>query len=203
MAVLDAHRRRFEAGDIVFDEGEPGGTVYFIRSAAVDVTRSGAGGARCVAHLGPGDLFGEQGGLVPGLRRSRATVTRGGEVLAVDAAMLEQMCRERGDIALRISRAQASRAEALEERVASVVPGDRLREMGRAVLKLASGAPEGGPIETTLRALADEAALGFRDAHAALQQLVERRIVRLAEDVLTVPDLAALAAIADQAPATR
>ncbi len=202
LAVLDAHRRRFEAGDIVFDEGEPGGTVYLIRSGVVDVTRSGPGGGRCVAHLGPGELFGEQGALVPGPRRSRATVTRGAELLAVEAGVFEEMCLERADIALRVCRSQAARGEALERRLASIEIGDALRAMGRAVLRLARAVPEGARIETTLRTLADDAALGFCDAHRAIQQLVERRIVRLAEDVLTVPDVAALEAVAATSPET-
>ena len=45
-AVLVAHQRIIEAGVVVFDEGDAGRALFFIRSGEVELTRRGsAGGA--------------------------------------------------------------------------------------------------------------------------------------------------------------
>ena len=76
-----ARTRSLAAGEIVFDEGDPGDSLYLVRSGSVELLRRGAGGMRCVARLGPGSLFGEQGTLVAGARRSRATIAQDAELL--------------------------------------------------------------------------------------------------------------------------
>lgn len=198
--VREAHQRCFEAGAVVFDEGDAGGSLYLIRSGAVEVTRRGPAGARCMARLGPGELFGEHGTLVPGPRRSCATVTRAAELLELDAAVFEEMCLERADIALRVSRMLAERLQGLEQRLANLEGEDGLHAMLRVLLRLARPCAEGARIETTLRSLAEESGLVLFDAHLAIQSLVDRRLLRLVEDVLIVPDLDALSGSLD-APA--
>jgi hypothetical protein len=54
-------------------------------------------------------------------------------------------------------------------------------------------------ISTTLRALAGEAGLSLLETHRALQQLFERKLLRLIDDVLLVPDLDSLSACLDAA----
>jgi len=192
-----ARTRSLAAGELVFDEGDPGDSIYFVRSGSIELLRRGAGGMRCVARLGPGSLFGEQGTLVAGARCSRATVAQDAELLELRTSLFEQMCRERGDIALRVSRALAERADALERRLASLADEDGLRALTRALLRLARPATEGARVDATLRGVAAEAGLALGDAWRAIQRLVESRLVRLADDVLVVPDLEALAASAE------
>jgi MFS family permease len=43
------------AGEVVIREGNAGNTVYFVESGSVEVTKEG----RHIAHLGPGEIFGE------------------------------------------------------------------------------------------------------------------------------------------------
>ncbi len=193
-ALAEAHRRCLGAGAIVFEEGDAGGSLYFIRSGAVEVTRRGPTGARSVARLGPGDLFGEQGSLLAGPRRSRATVTRDAELLELSAPLFEQMCLERADIGLRVARALAARADALEQRLASLEGEEGLHAVVRVLLRHARPAAAGTRVEASLRLLARESALGLLEAHRAIQRLAERRLVRLVDDVLLVPDLDALSA---------
>ncbi|MCC6642033.1 MAG: Crp/Fnr family transcriptional regulator [Deltaproteobacteria bacterium] len=190
----EARARSFAAGEIVFDEGDPGAALYLVRSGCVEILRRGAGGMRCVARLGPGSLFGEQGAFVAGRRRSRARVAQDAELLEVEAGLFEQMCLERGDIALRVSKALADRADALEQRLASLAEEDGLRAVTRALLRLARPAPQGARVEATLRLLAADSGLALVETWRAMQRLVESRLVRLVDDVLVVPDPDALAA---------
>src|SRR5689334_23804633 len=52
--------RRFEAGATVVTEGEPGRSMYIVRSGELVVSKLGESGRRLrMTHLGPGDFFGE------------------------------------------------------------------------------------------------------------------------------------------------
>jgi len=193
-AIREAHGRRLAAGAVVFDDGDAGAELFLIRSGEVELARRGPAGSRTVSRLGAGEFFGEQGALLEGPRRGRATVTRDAELLAIDAALFEAMCLERPDIGLRFSRALAARAQCLEQRLASLEAEDGLRAMVRVLARLAERDAEGARVEAPLRRLAAEAGLGLLDAHHAIQHLVERKRVRLVEDVLVIPDPDALAA---------
>jgi len=194
-AVLEAHQRCFEAGALVFDEGDPGRALYFIRSGEIELSRRGPAGGRALARLGPGEFFGEQGALLAGPRRSRAAAVCDAELLEVSADVFEDMCLERPDIALRITRALVARADDLEQRLAALAGEGGAGNLVHVLLRRAQPAAEGARVEASLRVLAGEAGCGMLDAHHALQQLLERRLVRLVEDVLIVPDLVALRAI--------
>lgn len=196
-----ARRRLLSAGQTVFDEGDAAAVLYLVRSGSVELVRRGAGVVHCVSRLGPGSLFGEQGTLVPGARRSRAVVAEDAELLEIETALFEQMCRERGDIALRVSRALAERTEALELRLASLADQNALRALVGTLLRLAHAGSEGARVDATLRLLGTESGLGLHDTWRTLQRLVEAKLVRLADDVLLVPDPDALAMRADEAGA--
>ncbi len=187
-----ARSLRITSGGVVFEEGEEGGSLYFVRSGEVELARRGAAGALPVARLGKGEFFGEQGVLVPGPRRSRAVVVRDAELLEVGAGAFERMCLERPDIAVRIARGLAARAQGLEQRLAGVEGEDAVRALARTLVRLSRSESEEAVVEGTLRSLALEAGLGLLEAHHALQQLVERKQVRLVDDVLRISDPEAL-----------
>jgi hypothetical protein len=50
----------------------------------------------------------------------------------------------------------------------------------------------------TLRTLAQAAGLSLRETHRGLQELLERKLVRLVEDALVVPDRGALTACLEE-----
>ena len=52
--------RRFDAGEVVFREGDESNTCYIVRSGRARAIREhGDGRALTLAHFGPGDIFGE------------------------------------------------------------------------------------------------------------------------------------------------
>jgi hypothetical protein len=106
---------------------------------------------------------------------------------------LQDMCLERPDIAS-ISAALAVRVQALELRLVGQEEESGLAGMVRVLGRLARPAGESSRVDATLRLLAQEAGMGLLDAHHAIQHLLERELVSLVDDVLEIPDLAALAA---------
>jgi len=200
--VRSTYERNLAPGDTVFDEGDPGDHLYVIQAGEIELAREGLEGRRVVARLGPGDFFGELS-VVAGQRRStRAVAVKQTRVLELDRATLEAMCLAQPEIAMRMIRILVSRLIEAERRLAMLGVDDLLRPVVRALVRGAVPAGEDGGsgfrISSTLRNLAEQAGLSMLEAHRALHQLFDRKLLHLVEDRLEVPDLEALAGCLDR-----
>ena len=73
--VKAATRRKFSRGEVLFHQGDLGGTFHLIDRGHVKISAlSPTGDSATLSILGPGDGFGEQALLVPGANRT-ATAT--------------------------------------------------------------------------------------------------------------------------------
>jgi CRP-like cAMP-binding protein len=197
--VRRAFERSFEAGETVFDEGDQGAVLYVIQTGMVELMRSGPDGPRLVARLAPGEFFGEMGVLLGRPRAVRAVAVSASRLIELDAATFEEMCVAQPEIAIRVIQRLAARVIDLERRLAALGVDDLLRPIVRVLVRRADREAGGGKLATTLRRLAEEAGLSLLEAHRAFAQLLERRLVRLVDDTLVIPDLEALSACLDGA----
>lgn len=194
-------QRELARGEQIFAQGDPGERLYVLQSGLVELVREEASGRRVVAKLGPGDFFGEQSLL--GSQTSHnasATASAPTALLELDAGMLEAMCVEQPEIAIRMIRVLIGRLVDAERRLAALGADDLLRPLVRALVRNAE--PHEGRsvrISLTLRALAEQAGLSLLEAHRALHQLVDRKAIDLVDDVLIAPDLDTLSASLDAA----
>lgn len=193
LQVRSAYERSFDAGAVVFEEGDTGEVLYIIQSGEVELTRASASGRRLLGRLGPGEFFGEMSVVLGGERRVRATTACASKLLEVDGATLEQMCVDRPEVSIRIIQRLAGRVIELEQRLATLGVDDLLPPVVRVLLRASeSDGGRGARIPTTLRKIAEDSGLSMREAHRALQQLFEQKAVRLVDDVLLADDLDAL-----------
>ena len=118
--VKSAFERIYRADSLVFDEGEPGDSVYIIQEGEVELSRQGPTGCVVVARLGPGEFFGEMSAIVGERRTARATALADSRLLEVDAETLETMCVERPEIAIRIIRRLTDRLIEAEKRLSAL-----------------------------------------------------------------------------------
>lgn len=198
--VREAYGRELEAGEAVFDEGDPGGTLYVIQTGEIELSRRSPKGQRVVGRLGPGDFFGEFSLVSGGQRLARAVAVRRTRVLELDAPTLEAMCMAQPEIAIRLIRVLATRLMEAEQRLEALGMDDLLRPVIRALVRRAEPLPgaEGGyRIPLTLRTLSESVGLSMREVHRALHRLFDVRLLRLVDDVLQAPDLEALSGCMD------
>ena len=196
--IRSAYQRDLEPGDTVFDEGDPGDKLYVIQSGEIELAREGVAAPRVVARLGPGDFFGELGVVLGKPCTTRAVAVRRTRLLELDRDTLEAMCLEQPVIAIRLLRVVVSRLIEAERRLAALGVDDLLRPVVRGLVRRAEPDPEHGiRIPTTLRRLAEDAGLSMFEAHRALTQLLERKLVRLVDDCLYTPDLDSLSSCLD------
>jgi CRP-like cAMP-binding protein len=197
IGIRSDFERLFEAGSIVFDEGDAGEVLYVIQSGAIELTRSGPDGIRTVDNLGPGEFFGEMSVVLGGTRTVRARAVSHTRVLELDGSTLQAMCIERPEIALRLVRRLAARVLELEKQVFALRADDLLRLVVRALVDRAEPNAEGARFPVTLREIGSKAGLSLGEVHEALQKLFDRKILQLVDDVLQTNDLAGLEALSE------
>jgi len=206
--VRAQHERILQEGETLFEVGEPSDAVFIVQSGQIEIHAAGAHpGARLVARVGPGEAIGETDTLLGRTRMARAVAVQGARVLRLESAVFKDMCLERADLAWRFLEQMVRRTGGLERRLGALGMDDLVRPMVCALLGLSRDEGEGLRAETSLRMLAEATGLTIRDAHEALQELFEAKLVRLDEDALAVPDpdglRARLAGTACASPARR
>ncbi len=195
--VRKTYERCFPAGSVIFDEGDPGDVLFVIQAGEVELTRLSQGVRQAVARLGDGDFFGEMSVIVAEVRRVRAVAVSECRLLEIDGETLEAMCMERPEVAIRIIRRLTDRVMESERRLAALGLDDLLRPVVRALVKTAVPDSGGFRIPANLRGVAAEAGLSMLEAHRALHQLLDQKLIRFVDDVLVTPDVDRLSACLD------
>jgi CRP-like cAMP-binding protein len=84
-------KRTYQAGEILFSEGEPGKAVFIIHSGKVKLRRATANGPRDVGELAPGDFFGEMALLENKPRSAGAVMAEDGDIYLLYTSTLESL----------------------------------------------------------------------------------------------------------------
>jgi len=188
-------RRDFErvatAGETIFEPGDPADAFYVLLAGEVLLLDPTQGSSRLIARLGPGDSVGETDSLLGRARGARAVAATDARLLRLDRATFRAMCLERPEIAVQVIERLARRSADLERRLAALGMNDLVRPVARGLLDSAAGK---GGATTSLRGLAEAAGLSLRETHRGLQELFDRKLVRLVDDALRIPDRGALEA---------
>ncbi|MBI1865677.1 MAG: cyclic nucleotide-binding domain-containing protein [Nitrospirae bacterium] len=128
-----ARLRRLKPGETVIREGEPGTSVYILKSGSVSVAMSRRDDeAQVLAKLVPCDLFGEMAILDHTPRSATVTASEETEVLEIPEPDLRRVLDADPDLALRVHRALA------------VIFCARLRAANEKLLAWSSLPPEHG-----------------------------------------------------------
>jgi CRP-like cAMP-binding protein len=109
--------REFQAGEVLFREGERGEEMYVIQSGVVQITKRVGEAQRPLATLGRGDFVGEMAILNDKARTATAVVLEDARCLVIDAATLEQMIARSTEIAVRLVKKLARRLDSADEMI--------------------------------------------------------------------------------------
>ena len=105
---------RFDKGDQIVREGDPGDKVYIISSGRVEITRANPLGERSrVAVIGPGNFFGEIALLENAPRRATVEALTSCEMLALSRADFDQVLASLPGLRSRIEEVVAEREAAM------------------------------------------------------------------------------------------
>ncbi len=95
--------RVFDAGHVIFREGDASDTCYIVRSGhARAVRKHGDGRTLTLAHFGPGDIFGELAMFDDERRSATVEALDRLEAIAVLGSDMRRLLREHSDIAVKL-----------------------------------------------------------------------------------------------------
>ena len=104
---------RYEAGKVVFREGDPGDTVYVVLDGKVDLRVNG----RLVETVGPGGVLGEMALIEQAPRVASATARTACDLLPISEARFMSMIQQTPHFALQIMKVMASRLRRMNLRL--------------------------------------------------------------------------------------
>jgi CRP-like cAMP-binding protein len=188
--------RRFEAGEVVFKEGDEGTTCYIVRSGQARAIREHPDGRSItLAHFAPGDIFGEMA-MLDGERRS-ATVetTEATEAIAILSSDMHRLLREHPDMSVKLIAALGQRLRDTNERLARQSFQTVQSRVAAALAALVAAADEAGGdvlITITQAELAQLAGSSRESASRFLAVLERAGIITQGRGKLTVHDAEAL-----------
>jgi CRP-like cAMP-binding protein len=141
--------REYQAGEVLFREGESGEVMFVIQSGAVRITKEVAGEQKALAVLGPGEFLGEMAILNGKPRTATATVVDTARCLLIEAKTLEAMVAKNAEIALRLIKKLAKRLDSADALVEILMHKD---PKARVMLALARHAEQfGEPTDDGIR----------------------------------------------------
>jgi CRP-like cAMP-binding protein len=188
--------RSFEAGEVLYREGEPGLEAYLLEEGRVRLTKKVRGAERSLMILKPGELFGESA-LVTGTERSSTAIAlSAGLALAIDQATLQNLLEHSPEIASRIVKQLVRRLRDAEDQIEIMMLSDVQSKVVSALLKLAQQACEpgkpGASFVVSPMELATRVGLDVDMVKRSVQQLREGQYIRVSDERLEVPDIEAL-----------
>ena len=111
--------RSYEAGQVVFREGDPGDTCFVVRSGSARVTRRHSDGrVITLTELRPGAIFGELAMFGGETRSATVEVLEPMRALGILAADLRRLIMRHPEIGLKMLEGLANRLRAANERIA-------------------------------------------------------------------------------------
>jgi CRP-like cAMP-binding protein len=110
----------YEAGDVIFQQGDLGTDMFIIQEGEVDIVKHINGESHALSHLEKGDFFGEMAVLESVPRTADAIAVTEVRALVINGARFDEMLRKNPEVAVRIIRKYSKRlreANALLERL--------------------------------------------------------------------------------------
>ncbi len=117
--ALSGQRVSYEAGDVIFRQGEPSEALYIILEGTVGMTREQAAGKVHLAQISEGNMIGETGVLCGENRTATAEATSPVTVLLIDRHAFNEVARDVPQVSFAIARELARRLEDMNKQLSA------------------------------------------------------------------------------------
>lgn len=138
---MENYIKHYQAGSVLFEEGDPGNEVFVVQSGRIQLTKRVFRSEVVVEELGKGEFCGELALVMATTRPATATVIEDAHLLVVSADQFETMIQQNANITLQMLRRLATRMTRAQFRLTNFAlrrPMARLLHQLRAEWKAAS-----------------------------------------------------------------
>lgn len=191
--------RRYERGDTVFRQGDPGTCLYLIASGVVKITRQHTDGREIIlALLEVGDVFGELALLDGETRSADAVVQASGELLVLDRDPFLDYLDKHPKVAARLLATLSRRLRHTDDLVQEAAFLEVRARLARLILSISEG--KGGapdrlpPVRLTQGDLAALIGASRESVNRWLKVFAQKGAIRIEKGVVRIVDLEALRA---------
>ena len=190
----------FARGTTIFDEGEPGDTLYIIIDGKVKLARHAPDGREnLLSVMGPSDMFGELSIFDPGPRTSSAVCVTEVEAATMDSEMLRTWINDHPEISQQLLRVLARRLRRTNASLADLIFTDVPGRVAKTLLQLANrfGTQEGSGLrvnhDLTQEEIAQLVGASRETVNKALATFAQRGWIRLEGKSVVIVDTEHLA----------
>jgi CRP/FNR family transcriptional regulator len=191
--------RRFDAGEVVFREGDESDTCYVVRSGQARAVRGHSDGRTItLANFGPGDIFGELAMFDNERRSATVEAVDNTEAIAILGGDMRRLLRQHPDIAVKLVGSLGRRLRETNERLARQSFQTVQSRVAAVLAQLVSesrpeGVLAGDVLITSTQADLAQLAGSSRESASRFLAVLERAgIITQGRGKLTVHDAAAL-----------
>jgi CRP/FNR family transcriptional regulator, cyclic AMP receptor protein len=191
--------RQYDAGDVVFREGDEGGTCYVVRSGIARAIREHPDGRSItLSHFTAGDIFGELAMFDDQPRSATVDVIEDTEVIAIPGRDVQRLMSEHPEIAVKLIGALAQRLRATNERLARQSFQTVQSRVAAVLSQMVAAARDGNPgegdvlVSLTQADLAKLAGSSRESASRFLAALERAGVITQGRGKLTIHDPKAL-----------
>jgi CRP/FNR family transcriptional regulator len=191
--------RRFDAGDVVFREGDESDTCYVVRTGHARATREHSDGRTItLANFGPGDIFGELAMFDDERRSATVEAIDKLEAIAILGGDMRRLLRQHPDIAVKLVGALGRRLRETNERLTRQSFQTVQSRVAAVLSQLiaaarAEGAADGDVLIASTQADLAQLAGSSRESASRFLAVLERAgVITQGRGKLTVHDPAAL-----------
>ena len=184
---------KFEPGEIIFEEGEPGKLLYIIEEGQVELYRMVLGRKKVLAIAGAGDIFGEVSVFFNKPREVSARALSEVRAFAFDRTAFELLIRNNYGIALKIIRMLAQRLQEADIHIENLLYQDNesklLNTLIRAVEDEGIETRAGYLLRLTPEQLAMRTDLSSQEMKKILTGLIQAGLISFQQGFFRIPDL--------------
>jgi CRP-like cAMP-binding protein len=193
--LFERFGRSYDAGASIYTEGEPSEHCFLIQDGRVRLVKRIRTSERSLTILRHGDLFGEDALLHDAARSASAVALTDVAVLALDRATFGILLSSNPEVGLRLVEQVVRRLRNAEEQLENAMLRDQPSRVVNTLLRMSVGigrTSEGHVLNVSPLELSSRVGLDVDAVKRAVQQLRDGGYLRIQEEKIILPDLAAL-----------
>lgn len=188
--------RDYPAGATIYTEGDAATDCFLIQDGRLRLVKKIRSAERSLTVLRPGDLFGEDALIGGAQRTATAVALTDMHALALGRDMFAELLTTNRDVASRLVEQLVRRLRDAEEQLENAMLRDHPSRVINTLLRVASLEGQSGPGEAVLALspleLSSRVGLDVDTVKRAVQQLRDGGYLRIVDERIVLPDLAAL-----------